>query len=127
VDVAEPEAGAPPPSLLAVPPPVATGAPSLRQLSTPDAFAEDQLTDQIDEVSAEEAGRRYGNRWLERIDPDVLARFLNTTKRPTVPPRIDKDLLGYLLARGIDHQGQDARRAARNGFWDALEATAATR
>lgn len=101
--------------------PVKTGAPSLRQLSTPDEIAEDQLTDQIDEVSAREAGSRYGQRWLQRIEDATLDRFLARYSRPKMPRRFDMDLLWYVAARGRDIDHEEERRDARNGFWDALE------
>ncbi len=101
--------------------PVKTGAPSLRQLSTPEDIAEDRLTDQIDDVSAHEAGRRYGDRWLQRIDDATLERFVARNSRPSTPRRIDVDLLWYVAARGRDIDDEAERREARNGLWDALE------
>lgn len=108
-------------SALAVLTPVKTGAPSLRQLSTPEAIAEDQLTDQIDDVSALEAGDRYGERWANLIEDATLERFLAQYSRPKMPRRIDLDLLWYIAARGRDIDDEAERRGARNGFWDALE------
>lgn len=106
--------------------PVRTGAPSLRQLSTPDDIAKDQLTDQIDDVSAREAGRRYGERWLQRVEAAALERFLARNSRPMMPRRFDLDLLWYVTARGRDIEDETERREARNGFWDALEVQAPT-
>lgn len=108
-------------SALAVLTPVKTGAPSLRQLSTPEAIAEDQLTDQIDDVSALEAGTRYGERWANLIERSTLERFLTQYSRPKMPRRIDLDLLWYIAARGRDIDDEAERRGARNGFWDAME------
>lgn len=106
--------------------PVKTGAPSLRQLSTPEEIAEDQLTDQIDDVSAREAGKRYGQRWLHRIEEATLERFLARNSRPMMPRRFDIDLLWYVSTRGRDINQEEERREARNGFWDALEQHAVT-
>ena len=108
-------------SALTVLTPVRTGAPSLRQMSTPEAIAEDQLTDQIDDVSAMEAGARYGQRWAGLIERSTLERFLAQYKRPKMPRRIDLDLLWYIEARGRDVDDEAERRGARNGFWDAIE------
>lgn len=108
-------------SALAVLTPVRTGAPSLRQMSTPEAIAEDQLTDQIDDVSAMEAGFRYGQRWADLIERSTLERFLAQYTRPKMPRRIDLDLLWYIEARGRDVDDEAERRGARNGFWDAIE------
>jgi hypothetical protein len=121
--VVEPVADEVPASLsaLSLLTPVKTGAPSLRQLSTPEEIAEDQLTDQIDDVSAREAGNRYGQRWLHRIEEATLDRFLARNSRPMMPRRFDIDLLWYVAARGRDIDQEEERREARNGFWDALE------
>jgi uncharacterized LabA/DUF88 family protein len=124
VSAAEGEESAELHSALSAPTEVQAGAPSLRQLSTPEEFADDLLTDQIDDAPAIEVGHRYAQRWLARSDAEVLARFRAKYKRPTLPLRLDKDVLAYLKARGIDQAEQDERRAARNGFWDAVEVDA---
>jgi len=108
-------------SAVSLPPSASTGAPSLCQLLTPEEFNTFWLDDQMDGVDATESGRRYGQRWVERVDAEVRERFLQRYKRSRVPKRIDMDLIGALKARQIDVEEQADREAARNGFWDALE------
>ena len=77
-------------SAVSLPPSASTGAPSLRQLLTPEEFNAYWLDDQMDGVDATESGRRYGQRWVERVDAEVRERFLERYKRSRVPKRIDR-------------------------------------
>lgn len=108
-------------SAVTVASPVSTGAPSLRQLLSPSDYSLFLLRDRLEGVSAQEAGHRYGQRWAEHLDRNVRRRFLETYQRPTVPRRIDLDLLGSAKARQIDVDDETERISARQGFWDALE------
>ena len=103
-------------SAVSLPPSASTGAPSLRQLLTPEEFNAFWLDDQMDGVDATESGRRYGRRWVERVDAEVRERFLQRYKRSRVPKRIDMDLIAALKARQIDVEDQADREAARDGF-----------
>lgn len=108
-------------SAVSLPPSASTGAPSLRQLLTPEEFKAHWLDDQLDEVDAREVGRRYGARWVERVGVDGHRRFVDTFQRPRLPKRIDLDLLQALKDRQFDVDDQPGREDARNGFWDSLD------
>lgn len=109
-------------SAVSLPPHASTGAPSLRQLLSPDDFKAFWFDDQVDEVDARETGRRYGARWAEHMGLDGRYRFTQRYERPRLPKRVDRDLMETLKDRSIDAEDQTCREAARDGFWDALEA-----
>lgn len=80
----------------------------------------------VDIEAAEEAGRRFGQAWVEQAtaeDRDLLRRG-----RPQIPPHVDGRLLTQAcreLRVSADEQLDfDARVALRRGFWDAISSGA---
>jgi uncharacterized LabA/DUF88 family protein len=102
--------------------PARIGPPLLRQLSSPSEYNSELHLDRLEELDATQSGARYGSRWIERADPEVISRLLKDSRRPQVPRRMDQDLMRYAKLRAVNVDEESERKAVRNGFWDSIEA-----
>ena len=97
----------------------------LSDVSTREERARDDAEDRAatTTVSAREAGLTYGNRWRLRATEEMRAGLV--ASKPSIPRRVDAELLGYADARGIDTwSDEQAKHDVRDGFWSGVNQSA---
>lgn len=97
----------------------------LSDVSTREERARDDAEDRAVKttVTAREAGRTYGNRWRLRATEEMRAGLV--ASKPSIPRRVDAELLGYADARGVDTwHDEQAKHDIRDGFWSAVNESA---
>ncbi len=93
----------------------------LSDVSTREERARDDAEDRAvaSMVTAHEAGRTYGNRWRLRATEEMRAGLM--ASKPSIPRRVDAELLGYAEVRGVDTwHNEQAKHDVRDGFWSAV-------
>lgn len=94
---------------------------TLAELSTERQKWKDNEEDSTSQLSQPfDVGRRYGARWASRASAHMLDAA--RTSRPVLPPELDRELLKFAVARGVDTWDDDENRhAVRAGAWRALD------
>lgn len=94
---------------------------TLAELSTQRQKWKDNEEDSTSQLSQPyDVGRRYGARWASRASAHMLEAA--RADRPVLPPALDRELLKFAVARGVDTWDDDENRhAVRAGTWRALD------
>lgn len=94
---------------------------TLAELSTQRQKWKDNEEDSTSQLSQPyDVGRRFGARWASRASAHMLEAA--RANRPVLPPALDRELLKFAVARGVDTWDDDENRhAVRAGTWRALD------
>ncbi len=94
---------------------------TLAELSTQRQKWKDNEEDSTSQLAQPyDVGRRFGARWASRASAHMLEAARSA--RPVLPPVIDRELLKFAVARGVDTWDDDENRhAVRAGAWRALD------
>lgn len=94
---------------------------TLAELSTQRQKWKDNEEDSTSQLSQPyDVGRRFGARWASRASAHMLEAA--RANRPVLPPALDRELLKFAIARGVETWDDDENRhAVRAGAWRALD------
>ncbi|MBK7722459.1 MAG: NYN domain-containing protein [Austwickia sp.] len=94
---------------------------TLAELSTQRQKWKDNEEDSTSQLAQPyDVGRRFGARWASRASAHMLEAA--RANRPVLPAGLDRELLKFAVARGVDTWDDDENRhAVRAGAWRALD------